>query len=104
MLIWETLQLVSSLRLTCRVSVTTPEVMQVSERSGLEQDLGETVQLVRAKRAAQDSQAESLMYAGNPYNIKLATPGQPLPPPPVSTWGLAVGNATRLSPAQNVAQ
>ena len=59
--------------------------LQLTERSGLEQDLGRTVDLVRAKRAAQEQQAETDMYTGDVYGIKPVVPGQPLPPPPVSS-------------------
>ena len=62
---------------TCAVA------MQVTERSGLEQDLGCTVQLVKAKRSAEEGQAEAALYAKDPYGIKAVAPGQPLPPPPV---------------------
>lgn len=58
--------------------------MQTSERSGLEQDLGQTVTLVKAKRAAQAGQGEAQLYAGDPYGMPPAAPGQPLPAPPVS--------------------
>lgn len=57
----------------------------MTERSGLEQDLGRTVDVVRAKRAAQEQQAETDMYTRDVYGIKSVVPGQPLPPPPVSS-------------------
>lgn len=56
----------------------------MSERSGLEQDLGQTVALVKAKRAVDAGQGEAQLYAGDPYGIPTAAPGQPLPAPPVS--------------------
>ncbi len=58
--------------------------MQTSEQSGLEQDLGRTVAQVRAKRAAEEGQAEAQLYGGDPYGMHTAAPGQPLPSPPVS--------------------
>ena len=57
---------------------------QTSERSGLQQDLGQTVAQVRAKRAAEEGQAEAQLYGGDPYGIRTAAPGQPLPSLPVS--------------------
>ena len=59
-------------------------VRQTSERSGLEQDLGQTVAQVRAKRAAEEGQAEVQLYGGDPYGTRTAAPGQSLPSPPVS--------------------
>ena len=61
---------------------------QTSERSGLEQDLGQTVSQVRAKRAAEEGQAEAQLYGGDPYGMRTAAPGQPLPSPPVSSPSL----------------
>lgn len=58
--------------------------MQTSEKSGLEQDLGQTVTLVKAKRAAEAAQGEGQLYAGDPYGLPTVAPGQPLPAPPVS--------------------
>lgn len=58
--------------------------MQTSERSGLEQDLGQAVTLVKAKRAAQAGQGEAQLYARDPYGMRTVAPGQPLPAPPVS--------------------
>lgn len=65
-------------------------LVQVSEKSGLEQDLGATIQMVKAKRAAQETQAEALMYARNPYSMKKALPGQALPLPLVCVLYLCV--------------
>lgn len=50
----------------------------------MEQDLGQTVTLVKAKRAAQAGQGEAQLYAGDPYGIHTVAPGQHLPAPPVS--------------------
>lgn len=58
--------------------------MQVTEQSALEQDLGRTVQLVKAKRSAEEGQAEAALYAKDPFGVKAVPPGQTLPPPPVS--------------------
>lgn len=64
-------------------------MVQTAERSGLEQDLGQTVTLVQAKRALQEGQAEAQLYAGDPYGMRTAAPGQPLPAPPVSSQLIA---------------
>lgn len=58
--------------------------MQTSERSGLEQDLGQTVSLVKAKRAVEGGQAEAQLYSGDLYNMAVVVPGQSLPAPTVS--------------------
>lgn len=58
--------------------------MQTSERSGLEQDLGQTVSLVKAKRAVEEGQAEAQLYSGDLYNMAVVVPGQSLPAPTVS--------------------
>lgn len=64
-------------------------MVQTAERSGLEQDLGQTVTLVQAKRALQEGQAEAQLYARDPYGMRTAAPGQPLPAPPVSSQLIA---------------
>ena len=68
-------------------------IVQTSERSGLEQDLGQMVTMVKAKRAAQAGQGEAQLYAGDPYGMHAAAPGQPLPAPPVSASLLCLASA-----------
>ena len=58
--------------------------MQTTEKSGLEQDLGQMASLVRAKRAVEAGQGEADLYAEEPYGLRTAAPGQTLPAPPVS--------------------
>ncbi|KAL3155209.1 hypothetical protein ABBQ32_013149 [Trebouxia sp. C0010 RCD-2024] len=68
--------------------------VKTSERSGLEQDLGQAVTLVKAKRAAQAGQGEAQLYARDPYGMRTVAPGQPLPAPPGWTHQSAIGAAT----------
>ncbi|KAL3151471.1 hypothetical protein ABBQ38_012471 [Trebouxia sp. C0009 RCD-2024] len=68
--------------------------VKTSERSGLEQDLGQAVTLVKAKRAAQAGQGEAQLYAGDPYGMRTVAPGQPLPAPPGWIHQNANGAAT----------
>ncbi|DBA75658.1 TPA: hypothetical protein ACH3X2_009025 [Trebouxia sp. C0005] len=71
--------------------------VKTSERSGLEQDLGQTVAQVRAKRAAEEGQAEALLYGRDPYGMHTAAPGQTLPSPPGFNKAEAKAEEVKLS-------